>query len=184
MRFFKLLTVGFLAMAVAYGCQKADEGKAAPKPVPAEKGKDSAKKAEAGHEAHHGGCLNAIELCAVGHAEVKVEGDTLRCWLVGGENETGKSVRVPDTEIRLAVNLESGAEKTLVLEAKPIDVADEKVGDCSYFEGAADWLKSAGRFQALGTVHFKGKERKIEIRYPDGFDPDDDAPAGDKPDKK
>jgi hypothetical protein len=115
---------------------------------------------------------------------VKVEGDTFRCWLVGGENETGKSVRVPDTEIRLTVNLESGAEKTLVLAAKPIAVADEKVGDCSYFEGAADWLKGAAKFQATGTVHFKGKERKVEIRYPDGFDPDDDAPAGDKADKK
>jgi len=167
----KLGLVGFLAMAVACGCQKADEGKTTPK-------QDSATKAEAGHEAHHGGCLNAIELCAVGHAEVKVEGGTLRCWLVGGENETGKSVRVPDTEIRLTVKLESGEEKPLVLAAKPIAVADEKVGDCSYFEGAADWLKDAAKFQATGTVHFKGQVRKIEIRFPEGFDPDDDAPAG------
>jgi hypothetical protein len=164
--FLKLATMGFLAMVVVYGCQKADEDKA-----------PSAAKAEAGHEAHHGGCLNAIELCAVGHAEVKVEGDTLRCWLVGGENETGKSVRVPDAEIRLTVKLEGGDEKPLVLAAKPIAVADEKVGDCSYFEGAADWLQGAAKFQATGTVHFKGQERKMEIRYPDGFDPDDDAPA-------
>jgi hypothetical protein len=164
--FLKLATMGFLAMAVACGCQKADEEKA-----------PSAAKAEAGHEAHHGGCLNAIELCAVGHAEVKVEGDTLRCWLVGGENETGKSVRVPDPEIRLVVKLDDGAEQPLVLAAKPIDLAGEKVGDCSYFEGAADWLKDAAKFQATGTVTFKGQSRRMEIRYPDGFDPDDDAPA-------
>jgi hypothetical protein len=171
LNFLKLVTVGFLAVAVAYGCQKADEGKTTPKQA-------AATKAEAGHEAHHGGCLNAIELCAVGHAEVKVDGGTLRCWLVGGENETGKSVRVPDTEIRLTVKLESGEEKLLVLAAKPIEVADEKVGDCSYFEGAADWLKDATKFQATGTVHFKGQNRKVEIHYPDGFDPDDDTPAG------
>jgi hypothetical protein len=179
--FLKLVTVGFLAMAVTLGCQKADEGKTTQKPAPAEKGKTAAAKAEAGHDAHHGGCLNAIELCAVGHAEVKVEGGTLRCWLVGGENETGKSVRVPDAEIRLAVKFESGEEKPLVLAAKPIAVADETVGDCSYFEGAADWLKGTAKFQATGTVHFKGQVRKVQIRYPEGFDPDDDAPAGSTP---
>jgi len=172
--FFKFVTVVFLAMAVTLGCQKADEGKTTPKPVPAAK-------AEAGHDAHHGGCLNAIELCAVGHAEVKVDDGVLRCWMVGGENETGKSVRVSDAEIRLAVKLENGEEKPLVLAAKPIAVADEKVGDCSYFEGDADWLKGTAKFQATGTVHFKGQVRKIEIHYPDGFDPDDNAPAGSTP---
>ena len=44
----------------------------------AEKGKAAATQTEASHEAHHGGCLNAIELCAIGHAEVKVEGDMLQ----------------------------------------------------------------------------------------------------------
>ncbi len=37
----KLVTVGFLAAAFAYGCQKADEGQTTPQQPPAEKGKDS-----------------------------------------------------------------------------------------------------------------------------------------------
>ena len=160
------------ALAVACGCRRADEEKAAP---PA-----AAEKAEHGHKAHHGGCLNAIELCSVGHVEVKVNTGTLRCWFVGGENETDKSVRVPDEEIRLAVRLDGGEEKPLVLAARPIDLAGEKAGDCSYFEGAADWLKDIKRFEATGRVNFKGQERPIKIEYPDGYDPDDqpDAPAG------
>ena len=170
----KLVTVVVLTMAVAYGCQKADEAKKAP----ADKGKAAATQTEARHEAHHGGCLNAIELCSIGHAEVKIEGDTLHCWLVGGENETDKAVRVPDPEIRLAVKLDGGAEKPLVLAAKPIDLAGEKVGDCSYFEGAADWLKDIKHFSATGKVNCKGQERQVRIDYPDGYDPDDDdAPA-------
>jgi len=162
-----LLTV---AIALAYGCQKADEGNKAPKQAPAKTASEqaSATKTEARHEAHHGGCLNAIELCSVGHAEVKVEAGVLRCWFVGGENETDKSVRVPDKEIRLAVRLDSGEEKPLVLAAKPIDLAGEKVGDCSYFEGTADWLKDVKRFSATGKVNCKGKERTIRIEYPDG----------------
>jgi len=162
-----------VVMAASGGCHRTDEPKAESKKASGEEDKH-------GHEAHHGGCLNAIELCSVGHAEVKLEDGVLRCWFVGGENETDKSVRVPDEEIRLTVRLDGGEEKPLVLAAKPIDLAGEKVGDCSYFEGAADWLKNVKRFVATGTVQCKGKERPIRIEYPDGYDPDDqpDASAG------
>ena len=165
-----VVLVGVLAAAVAvfYGCSGSDADKS---PMPRTK-------AEKGHEAHHGGVLNAIELCSIGHAEVKIEGGVFRCWLVGGENETDKSVRVPDPEIRLAVKLDGGGEKPLVLAAKPIDLAGEKVGDCSYFEGAADWLKDAKKFSATGKVHCKGKERAIRIEFPEGYDPDDEPEAG------
>jgi hypothetical protein len=164
-----VVLVGMLAVAAAVfcGCGKSDADKAAPKAS-----------AEKGHEAHHGGVLNAIELCSIGHAEVKVEGGVFRCWFVGGENETDKAVRIPDAEVRLTVKLDSGEEKPLVLAAKPIDLAGEKVGDCSYFEGAADWLKDAKKFSATGTVHCKGKERAIRIEFPEGFDPDDQPEAG------
>jgi hypothetical protein len=163
-----VVLVGMLAVAVAvfYGCGKSDADKAAPK------------QAEKGHEAHHGGVLNAIELCSIGHAEIKIEGSVFRCWFVGGENETDKAVRIPDAEVRLTVKLDGGSEKSLVLAAKPIDLAGEKVGDCSYFEGAADWLKDAKKFSATGTVHCKGKERVIRIEFPEGFDPDDQPEAG------
>src|SRR5579862_260636 len=40
------------------------------------------------HQTAHGGVLNAIEKCEIGHAEVKREGDTLRVWFVGGAPDT------------------------------------------------------------------------------------------------
>ena len=130
------------------------------------------KPAEAKHEAHHGGCLNAIETCAVGHAEVKIDGDVMKVWFVGGENATDKAVRVSDKQIVLAVRPDGGAEKNLTLDAKPSDLTGEKVGDCSYFEGKADWLAGVKKFTATGKVNHTGKERPIKIEYPDGYDPD------------
>jgi hypothetical protein len=131
-----------------------------------------AKEAEAKHEAHHGGCLNAIETCAVGHAEVKLEGDTLKVWFVGGENATDKDIRVSDKQIVLTIKPDGGEEKTLTLDPKPNEKADEKVGDCSRFEGKADWLAGVKKFSATGKVNHTGKERPIKIEYPEGYDPD------------
>ena len=125
------------------------------------------------HEAHHGGCLNAIETCAVGHAEVKLQGDVLKLWLVGGENETDKAIRVSDKQLALAVTPDGGKETALTLDAKPSALAEEKVGDCSYFEGRADWLAGVKKFTASGKVNLKGQERPIKIEFPDGYDPDD-----------
>jgi hypothetical protein len=127
---------------------------------------------KAGHTAYHGGSLNAIETCAVGHAEIKLEGDTLKCWLVGGENETGKAVRVSDPEIVLTVKTGDGQQQTLALKAKPLELAGEKVGDCSYFDGQASWLNGLKKFDATGKVNFKGKERPVKIEFPEGYDPD------------
>jgi hypothetical protein len=128
---------------------------------------------EAGHEAHHGGCLNAIETCEVGHAEIKIEGDLLRCWFVGGESHTDQAVRVTDKEIVLAVKLADGQLKSLTLQPKPNQLANEKVGDCSYFEGHADWLKGITEFKADGKVSCRGKEnRALTIEFPKGYDPD------------
>jgi hypothetical protein len=128
-----------------------------------------------GHEARHDGSLNAVEACAVGHAEVKVEGDVLRLWFVGGEGQTDKAVRVTDKQVILVVKGDGGQDKTLTLEARPNELAEETVGDCSYFEGKADWLASVKTFQASGKVNLKGKERSVRIDYPDGYDPDEQA---------
>lgn len=128
-----------------------------------------------GHEAHHGGCLNAVEACAVGHAEVKVEGDVLRLWFVGGEGQTDKAVRVTDKQLILVVQGDSVQYKTLTLQAMPNELAEETAGDCSCFEGKADWLTSVKTFRASGKVNLKGKERPIRIDYPDGYDPDEQA---------
>jgi hypothetical protein len=125
------------------------------------------------HEAHHGGCLNVIEMCSVGHAEVTLENATLCLWFVGGENDTGRAVPVSDEKITLTIKTESGEKKELVLLANPIALAEERPGHCSRFEATADWLKGIQTFQASGTVNFKGKSREFEIHYPEGYDSDD-----------
>ena len=139
-------------------------------------GKDSRPekhKGERSHQAAHGGCLNAIGSCETGHAEVRVEGDLLRLWFVGGENDTDKAVRVPDKELTLSVRI--GGEKEprpIILKSKPNLLLEEKEGDCSYFEGQADWLKGVKDFEAAGAVNLKGKKQELKIDYPHGYDPD------------
>ena len=166
------VTLAFaVSMSVLPGCSKSTDSARKP----------DAQKAEEKHEAHHGGCLNAIETCAVGHAEVKLEGDLLKVWFVGGETETDKAVRVTDKQIELTVTPEGGKEQKLTLEPKPIDLAGEKVGDCSFFEGNAAWLTGVKKFGASGKVNLKGRERPIKIEFPEGYDPGDKAesqPAG------
>jgi hypothetical protein len=126
---------------------------------------------KAKHFAAHDGSLNAIVTCENGHAEVKLDGDKLQLWFVGGGVNTDKSVRVPDKSIRIQVTTDSGA-KTLVLNPKPLDLAGEKVGDCSYFESTAPWLKGLAKFTADGQVTFSGKKMPLKIEYPKGYDPD------------
>jgi hypothetical protein len=149
------------------------EGKSSVPPMPTAAQKSQAD--EPGHEAHHGGCLNEICSCETGHAEVKIEGNTLKCWFIGGGQDTGRAVRVPDKSIPLKVKIKgSNPEKSLVLLPKPNDLAEEKIGDCSYFEARAEWLKGIKEFTAVGKVNFKGKEQDLIIDYPQGHDPDHD----------
>jgi hypothetical protein len=126
------------------------------------------------HTAYHGGCLNVIETCELGHAEVRISGDQLQLWFVGGENETKRAVRISARQVVLAITPENGGQKNLTLMAKPIVLAEESVGDCSYFEGSADWLTGVKQFTASGTVELKGRPRSIRISYPDGYDPEED----------
>ncbi len=140
----------------------------------AEKEKNT-REEKAEHKAPHGGCLNAIATCENGHAEVKVEGDMLKLWFVGGGTDTEKAVRIPDKEITLSVTLAGEKEsRNLILKAKPNELAEEKEGDCSSFEGKAEWLKNAKKFVATATINFKGKKQELKIEYPAGYDPDEE----------
>jgi hypothetical protein len=130
---------------------------------------------EGEHKAAHGGCLNALGACENGHAEVKLESGVLKLWFVGGGADTEKAVRIPDQQIILAVTLNGEKEaKSLTLVAKPNELAEEKPGECSQFEGQADWLKGATQFVATGTVTFKGRKQAVRVEYPKGYDPDED----------
>ena len=155
-----ILTVAF---AITFGNAMAEEGK--------EKGKKE-DAPEAKHKSAHGGCLNALGSCENGHAEVKLEGETLKLWFVGGGTDTEKAVRVPDKQIGIDVTPSGSKTKTVFLKAKPNELAEEKEGDCSHFEGSAPWLKGVWKFKAEGVATFKGKAQKIVIEYPNGYDPD------------
>lgn len=141
------------------------------------KPEEHARRAEARHQhehehaAVHEGCMNAIVTCENGHAEVKLDGDTLQVWFVGGGPDTDKSVRIPDKTIGL--NLKTGkGVRTLVLNPKPLELAGEKVGDCSHFEGRADWLRGLKEFTATAQITFRGGKTPLRIEYPEGYDPD------------
>ena len=160
------LTAALLISGMCAGCshKKVSDGSSSK----ATNGPTSAcGKEEGKHKAMHGGSLNAIVTCENGHAEVKLDGDKLQLWFVGGGPNTDKSVRVPDRSIYIQID-----GKTLVLKPQPLELAGEKVGDCSHFEGTAPWLKGIAEFTAKGRITFKGTKMPLRIEYPKGYDPD------------
>ncbi len=92
-------------------------------------------------------------------------------------------MRVPDASIALAITLTGQPPRTLVLPARPLILAEETVGSCSYFEASADWLSGVAAFTATGSLTFNGKKADLVIEYPHGYDPDHDAPASPAPAK-
>jgi len=123
-----------------------------------------------GHKAHHGGILNVIGK-ELAHVEVRIQGDTLEAWFVGGGQDTGRSVQINAAEIPLTINIPSRGQKNLVLKADPLKLAGEKMGYCSHFVARADWLKEVKEFEAKGSVVIKGVKEKLIIQYPAGYDP-------------
>jgi hypothetical protein len=123
------------------------------------------------HEAYHDGVLNVIGR-EDGHIEVRVKGDTLEAWFVGGGDDTNRSVPIKAEEVFLKVRIpgQSG-ERSLVLKAAPLRLAGEKVGKCSHFVGRAVWLSEGRQFEAVGEVVFRGVDHKLFIKYPHGYDP-------------
>jgi len=158
-----ILMTGIIMTGWCAGCSK-----------PAAEITESAKSCKAEkheHQTAHGGSLNAIVTCENGHAEVMLEGAKLCLWFVGGGTDTTKSVRVPDPSVVLNIKV-GNTTKSLTLAAKPLELAGEKIGDCSYFEGSMPELSNAKEFTADGKVTFKGKKMPIRIEYPKGYDPD------------
>ena len=122
------------------------------------------------HEAHHGGVLNVIGEEA-GHIEIRLDGDTLEAWFVGGGHDTDRSVPIKAEEIPLKITVPGKGEMALVLKASPMKLAGEKVGHCSHFIAKADWLRDVREFEARGEVVFKGISYEFLIKYPEGYDP-------------
>ena len=124
-----------------------------------------------GHKAPHGGVLNAIEKCSVGHIEALLEGKKLILYFVGSHDKTGTSLPIKAGKLQLTVKLGDGTENRLTLQPSPLKLAGEKVGHCSRFEGEADFLEGAESFHASGKVEVNGMVRKLTVNYPDGFHP-------------
>ncbi len=121
------------------------------------------------HEAPHQGVLSEIERCSVGHAEIKIDGNTLQLWLLDGGNATSRSVQSPDESIPLSVTGHDQVRFEMVLIADPMKLAGEKIGHCSRFTGHSDKLKNLTSFQAFGWLRFKGQMRPLRLGFPDGF---------------
>jgi hypothetical protein len=124
------------------------------------------------HTAYHGGVLNVIDRCEIGHIEVRIDGETLEAWFVGGGHDTHRSVPIRAEEIHLKVTAPNYGEKTLILVADPMKLAGEKVGHCSRFSASAAWLRDVNKFEARGELIFKGIQRNLLIKYPEGYDPE------------
>jgi hypothetical protein len=106
-----------------------------------------------------------------GHIEVRLEGDTLEAWLVGGAHDTNRAVPIEAEEIPLKATVPGKGEMALLLKLAPMKLAGEKVGHCSHFIAKADWLRDVREFEARGEVVFKGIQHELIIKYPEGYDP-------------
>ena len=123
------------------------------------------------HKAHHGGVLNVIGKCEIGHVEVRVVKDLIEVWFVGGGGDTDRSVPVQAEAVVLNVKISEEREQTLLLKADPMKLAGEKIGYCSRFSARANWLKAIARFEAHGEILFKGIRRPLVIKFPEGYHP-------------
>jgi hypothetical protein len=146
-----------IAAAVAVGCSSEDAA--------------GTHESHNGHKAPHGGVLNAIEKCSVGHIEALLEGDKLTLYFVGGHDRTGTSLPVKAAKLDLAVKLADGSENSLTLQASPLKLAGEDIGRCSRFEGQADFFEGIESFRASGKVEVNGVMRELTVIYPGGFHP-------------
>ena len=124
------------------------------------------------HKAHHGGVLNVIGKCEIGHIEIRIEKDVLGAWFVDGGRDTHRSVPIQAEEVALVVTFPDGSERILLLKADPMKLAGEKIGHCSRFSARADWLIEANEFEACGEIVFKGIRRPLIIKYPKGYNPE------------
>jgi hypothetical protein len=121
--------------------------------------------------------LNAIEECSVGHVEALLEGGKLTLYFVGGHDRTGTALPIKADRLELNVKPGDGPEKLLTLQATPLKLAGEDVGNCSRFEGQAGFLEGIESFHASAKVEVNGVMRELTIIYPEGFHPSHKEPG-------
>jgi len=155
-----LATVGL----VAAGCYPAPPPRVERAPEPPAPPHD--------HDAgFHYASTNAIDKCEVGHVMFEIEATRARLWFVGPNVEKLQAVPLKEKQITLLVeDPVRGKARPLIFLADPVKAGKESVGRCSRFTASAGWLE--GQVQVWGTlaVDFKGKKRKVRVKFPYGDD--------------
>lgn len=115
----------------------------------------------------HGGELQMIGECRIGHTEIIVDEGTVEIWISSGGRGVLKPVTIPDKTIGMKAYIEgSKIPKTLILNAAPLDPS-ESVGSCSHFIGHSEELKNPGtRFRAVGKIIYNGAKLDMVIDFP------------------
>jgi hypothetical protein len=108
------------------------------------------------------------------HVELVLDASAgkLQAYVLDGEMEN--FVRSTDHALEIAA-IVGGARQSVVLEAVPNPETGETVGDTALFEGRADWLKTAGSFDAvLKSVTIRGTSfTEVKFNFPKGNDADE-----------
>ena len=103
------------------------------------------------------------------HAELlrDAEAGKMKAWLLDGHLENFIRVKTESFELKATVG---GKTETLTFLAMPNSATGETVGDTSYFEAQADWLKETGEFAAeIVSLDIRGsKFEGVTFAYPKG----------------
>ncbi len=115
----------------------------------------------------HGGELQMIGECRIGHTEIIVDEGTVEIWILSGGRGILKPVTIPDKTINMKAYIEgSKLPRTFILHAAPLDPS-ESVGNCSHFIGYSEEMKNPGtRFRAAGKIIFNGAKLDLVIDFP------------------
>ena len=108
------------------------------------------------------------------HVELVVDGPTgdIQAFVLDSEMENFVRSSAPSIVITAGG---AGAPREVVLSAVPNAETGETVGDTALFEGHADWLKTAPKFDGvLKSITVRGATyTNVTFNFPKGNDPGD-----------
>ena len=97
----------------------------------------------------------------------EAESGKLKLWVLDGHLENFIRVKIESFEVKAAFG---DRAESLTFLAMPNSATGETVGDTSYFEAQADWLKETGKFTAeIVSLDIRGsKFEGVKFDYPKG----------------
>ena len=123
------------------------------------------------HKSPHGG--TAIEL---GNEEFHLElvrepnSDQMKLYVLDGELEN--YVRIASPEIIMVMAEAAAGQETLQFKAMADQATGETIGNTSFFQSQADWLKAKTNFTAsIKLLQIRDREyRDVPVKYPQDHD--------------